>query len=166
MATVNLSTYNIDQLPDASDMRIGIVVSEWNSHITNALLEGAISVLKEVGMPQDSILVDFVPGSFELPFGAQTMLQAHELDAVIVLGSVIRGETPHFDFVCDACAQGVMRVGLDQNLPVIFGVLTDDNEEQSLARAGGDKGNKGVEAAVTALKMIAFQERQLFRFID
>jgi 6,7-dimethyl-8-ribityllumazine synthase len=166
MATVNLSSYNIDQLPDASDMRIGIVVSEWNHRITNALLEGAIAVLKEASMPVESILIDFVPGSFELPFGAQTMLQAHDLDAVIVLGCVIRGETPHFDFVCDACAQGVMRVGLDQNLPVIFGVLTDENEQQSLARAGGDKGNKGVEAAVTALKMIAFQERQICRFID
>lgn len=166
MATKNLSAFSATELPDATDMFIGIVVSEWNSHITNALRDGAIEVLQKAGVPQEQILVDYVPGSFELPMGAQIMLETHPLDAVIVLGSVIRGETPHFEFVCDACAQGVMRVGLDHQTPVIFGVLTDNNEEQALSRAGGDKGNKGIEAAVTALKMVAFNERLLNRMAE
>lgn len=166
MATKNLSAYSAQELPDATEMFIGIVVSEWNQHITFALRDGAIEVLKAAGMADENILVEYVPGSFELPMGAQTMLETHPLDAVIVLGSVIRGETPHFDFVCDACAQGVMRVGLDHQTPVIFGVLTDNSEEQAIARAGGAKGNKGIEAGVTALKMIALNDRLLQRMAE
>jgi 6,7-dimethyl-8-ribityllumazine synthase len=166
MATTNLSHYNSNELPDAADMLIGIVVSEWNSNITHALLDGALEVLRAAGINEKNLFVDYVPGSFELPMGAQIMMDTHPLDAVIVLGSVIRGETPHFEFVCNACAEGVMRVGLDTRTPVIFGVLTDDTIAQSTARSGGEKGNKGIEAAVTALKMIAFTDRQLKSMVE
>jgi 6,7-dimethyl-8-ribityllumazine synthase len=165
MATNNLSLYNPNELPDAATMLIGIVVSEWNSHITHALRDGALEVLRTAGLNESQIILDYVPGSFELPMGAQILIETHPVDAVIVLGSVIRGETPHFDFVCDACAQGIMRVGLDHQTPVIFGVLTDDNEAQSIARAGGEKGNKGIEAAVTALKMVALTDRLINKII-
>jgi 6,7-dimethyl-8-ribityllumazine synthase len=165
MATNNLSLYNPNELPDAATMLIGIVVSEWNSHITHALRDGALEVLRTAGLNESQIILEYVPGSFELPMGAQILIETHPVDAVIVLGSVIRGETPHFDFVCDACAQGIMRVGLDHQTPVIFGVLTDDNEAQSLARAGGEKGNKGIEAAVTALKMVALTDRLINKII-
>jgi 6,7-dimethyl-8-ribityllumazine synthase len=165
MATSNLSLYNPNELPDAATMLIGIVVSEWNAHITHALRDGALEVLHAAGLAESQIILEYVPGSFELPMGAQIIIETHPVDAVIVLGSVIRGETPHFDFVCDACAQGIMRVGLDHQTPVIFGVLTDDNEAQSLARAGGEKGNKGVEAAVTALKMVALTDRLINKIL-
>ncbi len=165
MATNNLRLYNPNELPDAATMLIGIVVSEWNSHITHALRDGALEVLRTAGLNESQIILEYVPGSFELPMGAQILIETHPVDAVIVLGSVIRGETPHFDFVCDACAQGIMRVGLDHQTPVIFGVLTDDNEAQSLARAGGEKGNKGIEAAVTALKMVALTDRLINKII-
>jgi 6,7-dimethyl-8-ribityllumazine synthase len=165
MATNNLSLYNPNELPDAATMLIGIVVSEWNSHITHALRDGALEVLRTAGLNESQIILEYVPGSFELPMGAQILIETHPVDAVIVLGSVIRGETPHFDFVCDACAQGIMRVGLDHQTPVIFGVLTDDNEAQSIARAGGEKGNKGIEAAVTALKMVALTDRLINKII-
>jgi len=166
MATTNLSLFDHKELPDAADMLIGIVVSEWNAPITFALRDGALEVLRSAGIAETNLHIDYVPGSFELPMGAQIMLDAHPLDAVIVLGCVVRGETPHFDFVCAACAQGVMNVGLETRTPVIFGVLTDDNISQSQARAGGDKGNKGIEAAVTALKMIAFTDRQIKSIIE
>ena len=165
MATNNLSLYNPNELPDVATMLIGIVVSEWNSHITHALRDGALEALRTAGLNESQIILEYVPGSFELPMGAQILIETHPVDAVIVLGSVIRGETPHFDFVCDACAQGIMRVGLDHQTPVIFGVLTDDNEAQSLARAGGEKGNKGIEAAVTALKMVALTDRLINKII-
>jgi len=110
------------------------------------------------GVQKESIKLRYVPGSFELPLGAQWMAEGRQVDAVICLGSVIRGETAHFDFVCQACAQGIKEVGLNMNLPVIFGVLTDDNREQSIARSGGKLGNKGDEAAITAIKMVALRE--------
>jgi 6,7-dimethyl-8-ribityllumazine synthase len=141
-------------------MRIGIVVSEWNNDITDNLLRGAVETLTECGASLDYIKIIYVPGSFELPSGAQMLLENTSVEAVITLGCVIRGETPHFDFVCNACAQGVKDVSIKYNKPVIFGLLTDNNVEQSRARSGGNLGNKGVEAAVTAIKMIALQ-RQL-----
>jgi 6,7-dimethyl-8-ribityllumazine synthase len=141
-------------------MRIGIVVSEWNNDITDNLLRGAVETLAECGASLDYIKIIYVPGSFELPSGAQMLLENTSVEAVITLGCVIRGETPHFDFVCNACAQGVKDVSIKYNKPVIFGLLTDNNVEQSRARSGGNLGNKGVEAAVTAIKMIALQ-RQL-----
>lgn len=160
MATQDLSSYNKDHLPDAHSMRIGIVVSEWNNDITDNLLRGAVETLTECGASLDYIKIIYVPGSFELPSGAQMLLENTSVEAVITLGCVIRGETPHFDFVCNACAQGVKDVALKYKKPVIFGLLTDNNVEQSRARSGGNLGNKGVEAAVTAIKMIALQ-RQL-----
>jgi 6,7-dimethyl-8-ribityllumazine synthase len=160
MSSSNLSAYDKSQLPDVQSMRIGIVVSEWNNDITDNLLRGAVETLTECGASLDYIKIIYVPGSFELPSGAQMLLENTSVEAVITLGCVIRGETPHFDFVCNACAQGVKDVSIKYNKPVIFGLLTDNNVEQSRARSGGNLGNKGVEAAVTAIKMIALQ-RQL-----
>ena len=158
MATVNLSNYDPKKVPDAREMSFGIVVSEWNNDITSNLLEGCVNTLMKHGVQKESIKLRYVPGSFELPLGAQRMAEGRQVDAVICLGSVIRGETAHFDFVCQACAQGIKEVGLNMNLPVIFGVLTDDNREQSIARSGGKLGNKGHEAAITAIKMVALRE--------
>jgi len=160
MSSSNLSAYDKSQLPDVQSMRIGIVVSEWTNDITDNLLRGAVETLTECGASLDYIKIIYVPGSFELPSGAQMLLENTSVEAVITLGCVIRGETPHFDFVCNACAQGVKDVSIKYNKPVIFGLLTDNNVEQSRARSGGNLGNKGVEAAVTAIKMIALQ-RQL-----
>ena len=160
MSSSNLSAYDKSQLPDVQSMRIGIVVSEWNNDITDNLLRGAVETLTECGASLDYIKIIYVPGSFELPSGAQMLLENTSVEAVITLGCVIRGETPHFDFVCNACAQGVKDVAIKYKKPVIFGLLTDNNVEQSRARSGGNLGNKGVEAAVTAINMIALQ-RQL-----
>jgi 6,7-dimethyl-8-ribityllumazine synthase len=157
MATINLSHYNKEHLPDAQTMRIGIVVSEWNDHITSNLLKGCLEALTDCGIPDKNILVAHVPGSFELALGAKMLFDTHRIEAVICLGCVIRGETAHFDFVCNACANGVQQLALSIGKPVIFGVLTDDTEEQSIARSGGSKGNKGTEAAITAIKMIGLQ---------
>lgn len=163
MSTKNLSNYDRSQLPDVQTMRIGIVVSEWNNDITDNLLRGAMETLTECGASLDHLKIIYVPGSFELPSGAQMLLENSSVEAVITLGCVIRGETPHFDFVCQTCADGVKDVALKYKKPVIFGVLTDNTLEQSRARSGGNLGNKGVEAAVTAIKMIALQ-RQLEGF--
>jgi 6,7-dimethyl-8-ribityllumazine synthase len=154
----NLSSYKENELPDASNMRIGIVVSEWNNDITFALLDGAKEVLLKSGILDRNLHIIKVPGSFELPTAAAFMLEYYDVQGVITLGSVIRGETAHFDFVCQAVAQGVKDVGLKFIRPVIFGVLTDDNRQQSIDRSGGKHGNKGTEAAVTCLKMIALQQ--------
>jgi len=156
MATAlkNLSSYNSADMPDAANVVIGIVVSEWNDEVTGPLLEGALETLVKHGVSPENIWVENVPGTFELPLGAKYFAEDGDVDAVICLGCVIQGETPHFDFVCDAAANGIMRVGLDYGIPVIFGVLTTLNQEQALDRAGGKHGNKGVEAAVTALRMI------------
>lgn len=163
MSSKNLSNYDRSQLPDVQTMRIGIVVSEWNNDITDNLLRGAMETLTECGASLDHLKIIYVPGSFELPSGAQMLLENSSVEAVITLGCVIRGETPHFDFVCQTCADGVKDVALKYKKPVIFGVLTDNTLEQSRARSGGNLGNKGVEAAVTAIKMIALQ-RQLEGF--
>jgi 6,7-dimethyl-8-ribityllumazine synthase len=160
MATAgkNLSQFDAAQLPNGARFRVGIVVSEWNSEITHALRDGAIEVLRAAGVPDDRVVVHEVPGAFELPLGVQWLLHAPQpCDAVIAVGAVIRGETAHFDFVCQAASQGVLRVGLDSGKPAIFCVLTDDTIEQSRARSGGVHGNKGVEAAVACLKMLALR---------
>jgi len=160
MATAgkNLSQFDAAQLPNGARFRVGIVVSEWNSEITHALRDGAIEVLRAAGVPEDAVVVYDVPGAFELPLGAQWLLHAPQpCDAVIAVGAVIRGETAHFDYVCQAVSQGVLRVGLDSGKPAIFCVLTDDTIEQSRARSGGVHGNKGVEAAVACLKMLALK---------
>ncbi|MFM2202017.1 MAG: hypothetical protein RL040_1217 [Bacteroidota bacterium] len=157
MATHNLSNYTKEHLPDAQSMRIGIVVSEWNDHITSNLLKGCIDALTDCGINSKNILVAHVPGSFELALGAKMLYENQRPEAIICLGCVIRGETAHFDFVSQACATGIQQLGLSIGKPVIFGVLTDDTEEQSIARSGGSKGNKGKEAAITAIKMVGLQ---------
>ncbi len=149
----NLSEYTSSGFGDLSQTRIGIVVSEWNEQITNALFQGAFETLVKEG--QDNIIVKTVPGSFELTHGAQHLFETHKkLSAVICLGCVIQGETRHFDFICNAVANGVTNVSIQYNKPVIFGVLTTNNLQQAIDRSGGKHGNKGVEAAVTALKML------------
>lgn len=155
MATAlqNLSEYQKDLVPDAKGLRVGVVVASWNHEITHALYQGAIDTLTQHGVLSDDIITYEVPGSFELPYGASKMIQKYAPDAVIVIGSVIQGETKHFDFVCNATAQGVMDLNVQTEVPVIFCVLTDNNWEQAKDRSGGKHGNKGVEAAVAAIKM-------------
>ena len=155
----NLSDQQIDQSFDFKSCKVGIAVSEWNGEITRALRDGALVFLLKAGVPEVNVVIKDVPGSFELPLAAQFMLEAGEVDGVICLGSVIRGETDHFTFVCNAVSQGVKDVCLKYNKPVIFGVLTDDTLEQAKARSGGQHGNKGVEAAAAVLKMIALNEQ-------
>lgn len=140
-------------------MRFGIVVSEWNTEITGALCQGAFDTLIKYGAKPSNIVREYVPGSFELTLGAQLMAMRHEFDAVICLGCVIQGETRHFDFICQAVAQGITNLNIEYNLPIIFGVLTPDTMQQAIDRAGGKHGNKGDEAAVTAIKMVALQRK-------
>ncbi|RFC55256.1 6,7-dimethyl-8-ribityllumazine synthase [Brumimicrobium aurantiacum] len=156
MATVNknLSHYDKDSIPNGADFNIGIVVSEWNENITFNLLEGAKSALIENGVKEENIHVHLTPGSFELPLASQWLVEKEKIDGVVAIGSVIQGETKHFDFVCDATAQGVKDVSLKYNKPVIFCVLTDNTLQQAIDRSGGKHGNKGVEAAIACLKMI------------
>ena len=152
----NLSTYSPETVPDGHSMNVAIVVSEWNHEITGALKEGAFHTLVKHGVKKENILITYVPGSFELPVAAQWVLESKKnMDAVICLGCVIQGETRHFDFICEAAALGIKDVSLKYNKPVIFGVLTPENQQQAFDRAGGKHGNKGDEAAITALKMIA-----------
>lgn len=146
--------YNPENIPSAATMKFGIVVSEWNASITNALLEGAYNTLLEHGADKDNLMVKHVPGSFELPLGAQFLLESNDFDTIICLGCVIQGETRHFEFICNAVSDGITRVGLDYNVPVIFGVLTTNTIEQAKERSGGKHGNKGSEAALTAIKMV------------
>jgi 6,7-dimethyl-8-ribityllumazine synthase len=157
MSTANLSAYDSSTVPDASDMRFGIVVSDWNKEVTWLLLEGAINTLKKHGAKSEDIVVKHVPGSFELTLGAQLLAEYDDLDAVICLGCVIQGETPHFTYICQGVTQGITQLNLDYNIPFIFGVLTTNTQEQALNRAGGKDGNKGDEAAITAIKMADLQ---------
>ncbi|MEZ4806483.1 MAG: 6,7-dimethyl-8-ribityllumazine synthase [Flavobacteriales bacterium] len=138
-------------------MRFALVVSEWNRDVTDALRRGARETLLRYGVGEADILEAWVPGSFELASGAQYLLEQHALHGVICLGSVVRGETPHFDFVCQGATQGIMAVGLKFSIPVIFGLLTDDTLEQAKDRSGGKHGNKGVDCAVAVLKMAALK---------
>ena len=158
MATAyqNLSAYDFDSIPDASDMTIGIVVSEWNTNITEKLLIGAINTLEKHGVKPENIITRRVPGSFELTFGAKRLAENKELNAIIILGCVVKGDTPHFDYVCSGVTQGITELNLMYDIPFIFGLLTTDTMEQSEDRAGGKYGNKGDEAAITAIKMIDF----------
>ena len=155
MATqnTNLSNYNKATLPDAKNFRFGIVVSEWNNQVTEGLLNGALAALSDCGVGASNIKVINVPGSFELIFGAKKMQEQH-VDVVIAIGSVIKGETQHFDFVCDGVTQGIKDLNVLNDVPVVFCVLTDNNLQQSIDRSGGKHGNKGVEAAITAIKMV------------
>lgn len=159
MATQNLSEYDIQNLPTRDiicEQKYAIAVADWNFRITDALLKGAIDTLIECGVDEDNITTINVPGTFELTYAAKRLCDDFEAvyDAVIVLGCVIKGETPHFDYVCQGVTAGITALNVEKNCPVIFGVLTVDTEQQALDRAGGVHGNKGVEAAVTALKMV------------
>ena len=152
----NLSDFNTDKVKAMSGRKFAILVSEWNEEVTEALYHGALSTLVAHGVERANIIRKNVPGSFELSLGAQWMAQDENIDAVICLGCVIQGETRHFDFICDAVAQGITQVSLKYNKPVIFGVLTPNTQKQALDRAGGKYGNKGDEAAMTAIKMLSF----------
>ncbi|RRA95763.1 6,7-dimethyl-8-ribityllumazine synthase [Paenimyroides viscosum] len=157
-ANKNLSEYNKADLIDATELKIGLVVSEWNDKVTNGLFQGAYDVLIDCGAKPENIVRWNVPGSFELIFGSKKMHQLEEFDAVIAIGCVIQGETKHFDFVCEGVTQGIKDLNLIYDVPTIFCVLTDNNEQQSIDRSGGIHGNKGTEAAVAALKMIALNK--------
>ena len=157
MATVNLSDYKPLQINDAGSFRIGIVVSEWNDFVTYNLRDGALETLKMEGVKEENIQIFKVPGAFELNYASMQLCKERKFDAVIAIGCVIRGETPHFDYVCSAVAQGIKDCNILTDVPTIFCVLTDNTKEQSIARSGGNLGNKGIEAAVTALQMIDFK---------
>lgn len=158
-ANKNLSLYDKNTLPSARDFRFGIVVSEWNDRITEGLFTGAIEALMDCGAMDGNVIRWNVPGSFELVYGAKKMIETQKPDVVIVIGSVIQGETKHFDFVCEGVTQGVKDLNVNTDVPVIFCVLTDNNEQQSIDRSGGRHGNKGTEAAIAAIKM-AYLRRQ------
>ena len=155
MATsnTNLSSYDREALPDASSLKIGIVISEWNSEITSKLYEGAFATLTDCGVWENHIYRMDVPGSFELIIGSKLMIKKHQPDAVIAIGSIIQGETRHFEFVCQGVANGIAQINAEGDTPVIFCVLTDDTMGQAEARSGGAHGNKGVESAIAAIKM-------------
>jgi 6,7-dimethyl-8-ribityllumazine synthase len=161
MATVNknLSQYDKNTVPNAKDFRFGIVVSEWNENITSGLYKGAVEALLENGAQQENIISWDVPGSFELIYGSKRMLETQNVDAVIAIGSVIQGETKHFDFVCEAVAQGIKDLNVQTDIPVVFCVLTDNTLQQAIDRSGGIHGNKGTEAAIVAIKMAFLREQ-------
>ena len=160
MATAqnNLSNFDKNEIPDGSKMIIGIVVSQWNNNVTNNLLKGAKETLLDLNLDESNIIINNVPGTFELPLAAQYLLENTNVQGVIALGSVIQGETKHFDFVCQGATQGIMAVTMEYNTPVSFCVLTDNTKQQSIDRSGGKHGNKGIECAVSLLKMIGLQE--------
>ena len=154
----NLSDFSETEIPSATPYKFGIVVAEWNAGITNSLYQGAYQSLLEHGALEQNIFTYQVPGSFELTSGADLLLKNGKLDAVICLGCVIQGETRHFDFICNAVANGLSNVAIKYSKPVIFGVLTTDTQQQAVDRAGGKHGNKGIEGAVTAIKMAYLAE--------
>ena len=158
MATAlhNLSDYNTQSVPDASNMCFGIVVAEWNKEITGALLRSAVDTLEKHGALPENIHVKTVPGSFELVYGARQMSLNGNYDAVIILGCVIRGETPHFDYICQGVTYGIARLNTTSEIPIIFGLLTTETLQQAKDRSGGRLGNKGDECAVDAIKMAKF----------
>ena len=157
MATKNLSAYDIESVPSATGFKFGIVVAEWNYQITGALAQGAVDTLKKHGVKDEDITLKHVPGTFELALGGQFFAEYTDVDAILLIGCVIQGDTRHFDFICDGVTQGTTHLNLKYNKPFIFGVLTTNNEQQALDRAGGKLGNKGDEAAVTAIKMVALR---------
>jgi len=155
----NLSQYEADDLPNGCNFAFGITVAKWNKSITGALLEGCRETLIAHGVPEDQIYVEWVPGTFELPYGANLLSQKYKVDAVICLGCVIKGETSHNEYINQSVAGALMQLGLMRNKPFIFGVLTPNDQEQAEDRAGGKHGNKGVEAAVTALEMVGLSKK-------
>ncbi|NND87696.1 MAG: 6,7-dimethyl-8-ribityllumazine synthase [Flavobacteriaceae bacterium] len=159
----NLSTYDKTTIPNAKNFRFGIVVSEWNPSITQGMFQGAFDAIIDCGGSKDNIVRWDVPGSFELIYGCKKMTQAYDmLDVVIAIGSVIQGETKHFDYVCEAVAQGIKDLNVNQDIPVVFCVLTDNNMQQAIDRSGGKHGNKGTEAAIAAIKMAQLRKDAKF----
>lgn len=152
----NLSEYDFNSVPDATGMRVGIVVSEWNDKITSALLEGAVETLMKHGVKEEGITVKTVPGSFELIYGSSRFASSGLVDAVIAIGCVIRGDTPHFDYICQGVTYGIARLNASQEIPVIYGLLTTNDLQQAKDRSGGKLGNKGDECAIDAIKMAKF----------
>ncbi|MUP46124.1 6,7-dimethyl-8-ribityllumazine synthase [Gramella sp. BOM4] len=162
-AAKNLSAYDKNTIPNAKNFRFGIVVSEWNDEITEGLFQGAFDAFIDNGVLKENIVRWNVPGSFELIYGCKKMQESFDmLDAVIAIGSVIQGETKHFDFVCEGVTQGIKDLNVQNDIPVIFCVLTDNNIEQSRARSGGKHGNKGTEAAIAAIKMAQLRKDAKF----
>jgi 6,7-dimethyl-8-ribityllumazine synthase len=158
-ALKNLSSFSLEGISTgATDMKFGILVSEWNTEITSALYEGALATLLELGATAKNIFRKNVPGSYELTLGAQYFAEYTHVDAIICLGCVIQGETRHFDFICQAVATGLTDISIKYNKPFIFGVLTTETLKQAKERSGGKHGNKGIEAAITAVKMIALKK--------
>ena len=155
----NLSAYDQSGMPPAVGLKIAVVVADWNPEVTGALLEGALGSLEQHGLKRESVPVYRVPGSFELPAGAALAIRSSELDSVICLGCVIQGETRHFEFIAQAVANGCTQLSINTGIPVIFGVLTTDTYDQALARSGGKHGNKGDEAAITAIKMATLKHQ-------
>lgn len=155
----NLSDYDFKSVPSAEGMRFGIVVGEWNNEITGALLQGAFDTLTRHGAHEDDILVQTVPGSFELVYGSSQMIKSGKVDAVIAIGCVIRGDTPHFDYICEGTTQGLAALNHTTDVPVIYGLLTCNTLQQAQDRCGGALGNKGDECAVTAIKMIDYKRK-------
>ena len=159
----NLSYYDKKTLPNARDFKFGLVVSEWNHTITEGLFQGAFDAFRDCGVLKDNIVRWNVPGSFELIYGCKKMQQSYDmLDAIIAIGSVIQGETKHFDFVCEGVTQGIKDLNLQSDIPVIFCVLTDNTMQQSIERSGGKHGNKGTEAAIAAIKMAQLRKDATF----
>ena len=158
MATKHSDIQTTGHIPSGEGKRFGIVVSDWNAEITNALLDGCKQVFTSNGVNEDDIHVERVPGSFELPMGARILSSGKKLDAIVCLGCVIKGETKHDEYISQSVANGIMQLGLMMNTPIIFGVLTPNNQEQAEARAGGKLGNKGEEAGVSALRMAALKK--------
>ncbi|MFR1987397.1 MAG: 6,7-dimethyl-8-ribityllumazine synthase [Prevotellamassilia sp.] len=152
-------SYTEDQtlpIPDASEMRFGVIVTEWNNHITDKLLQGTIEELEKNGVEENNITVKRVPGSFELVYAASQLAKFGHVNGIIILGCVIRGDTPHFDYICQGVTQGITELNVRGDIPVIFGLLTVNNQEQAEERAGGKLGNKGKEFALTAIKMVDY----------
>ncbi len=159
----NLSVYDKTTIPNAKDFRFGIVVSEWNEKITQGMFQGAFDAILDCGGQKENIVRWNVPGSFELIYGAKKMSQSFDmLDAIIVIGNVIQGETKHFDYVCEGVAQGIKDLNVQGDIPVIFCVLTDNTMQQSIDRSGGKHGNKGTEAAIAAIKMAQLRKDAKF----
>ncbi len=154
----NLSTFEGTEIPNASNMKFGIVWAEWNHGITERLMQGAYNTLLHYGAKAENIVTKTVPGAFELTLGAQYMAELNQVDAVICIGCVIQGDTKHFDFICDSVAHGITQLNIKFSIPFIFGVLTVNTQEQAEDRTGGKHGNKGDEAAVTAIKMLGLKE--------
>jgi len=153
MATTNLSSYDKATVPNANNLRFGIVVSKWNNDITENLFKGAKKTLLDCGTQEDNIHRIDVPGAYELVYGSKFLLSTQKYDAIIAIGCVIQGETKHFDFVCQSVSKGIMDLNTHCKAPTIFCVLTDNNKQQSIDRSGGKHGNKGVECAIAAIKM-------------